>query len=194
MTNEASMARLADLLDTVQAGMKSIEKMQQQRALLTGVGTAANDRVKVTVNADGAVIETRLTGDIHKLTYDQIGDAVTSAAQDAIAEMRRKTAELMQPLQERNPLVPKLSELAPGAPDVFDLIPKPPEASLAPPDSPDRKANDPTFTDVEQRPAVSRSRVADLSGSPDQVASDAAEFTDVEQRPAVSRSRVADSS
>ncbi|WP_406265641.1 YbaB/EbfC family nucleoid-associated protein [Nocardia sp. NBC_00881] len=122
MTNEASMARLADLLDTVQAGMKSIEKMQQHRALLTGVRTAANNRVKVTVNADGAVIETRLTGDIHKLAYDRIGDAVTSAAQDAIAEMRRKTTELIRPLQKRKPLVPKLSELVPGAPDVFDLF------------------------------------------------------------------------
>ncbi|WP_406265631.1 YbaB/EbfC family nucleoid-associated protein [Nocardia sp. NBC_00881] len=187
------MARLADLLDTVQAGMKSIDKMQQQRVLLTGVGTAANNRVKVTVNADGAVIETKLTGDIHKLTYDQIGNAVTAAAQDAIAEMRRKTAELMQPLQEHNPLVPKLSELTPGAPDIFDLIPKPPEASLAPPDSPDWKAADAAeFTDVEQQRSVSRSRVADLSGSQAQVVADAAEFTDVEQRPDVSRSRVAD--
>ena len=165
--NEMSMGRLTDLFDSVQAGMKSIETMQQKWALLTATGSAAHKRVTVSINAESTVIETRFADDIDELSYAEIAKAVTEAAQDAVAEMRRKTTELMASLHEQDARIPKLSELAPGAPDVIDLIPAPPQVSTAPPGSPERldaESEAMVFPDTEQLDGdVSRSGVTDPS-------------------------------
>ncbi|OQS17444.1 hypothetical protein B0T36_01160 [Nocardia donostiensis] len=161
-----SMARLTDLFDSVQAGMKSIEAMQQKWALLTATGTAARKRVTVSVNAEGTVIETAFSDDVGDLSFDELAKAVTQAAQAAMVELRRKTADLMAPVQEHDARVPKLSELAPGAPDLIDLVPEPPRVSLAPPGSPERRAADSEgmeFPDAEQLGEPSRPGVTDSS-------------------------------
>ncbi|MEU7633546.1 hypothetical protein AB0C34_26820, partial [Nocardia sp. NPDC049220] len=58
-----------DLIDSVQAGMKSIENMQRQSVLLTSTGLAANERV-MSINAEGAVIETRFTDPPERLAAE----------------------------------------------------------------------------------------------------------------------------
>ncbi|MEU1980928.1 YbaB/EbfC family nucleoid-associated protein [Nocardia sp. NPDC019395] len=139
MTNpDISMAQLADLFDSVQAGMSSIEKMQREWALLTATGTAARGLVTVSINAEGTVIETRFAGEIDELSYSEIADAVTEAAQAAMTEMRQKTAALMAPVQEPDARIGSLSELAPGAPDIVGLVPAAPQVSIAAPGSPER--------------------------------------------------------
>ncbi|WP_406270357.1 YbaB/EbfC family nucleoid-associated protein [Nocardia sp. NBC_00881] len=150
---EMSAARLTDLVDSVQAGMKSIENMQRQWMLLTATGSAANKRVTVSINAEGTVIETHFADDIGDLSYAEIAKAVTEAAQNATTEMQRKTAGLTASLQEQSSQVPKLSELAPGALDILDLVPAAPRVSLAPLGSPERLAAESEameFTDTEQ--------------------------------------------
>lgn len=151
--NEMSMAQLTDLLDSVQASMKSIETMQQKWALLTATGSAAHKRVTVSINAEGEVIETLFSSDIADLGYDEIAKAVTEAARAAMAELRRKTEALREPLQEHNARIPTLSELAPGALDVMALVPEPPRVSTAPPGAPERLAAESEameFSDTEQ--------------------------------------------
>ncbi|WP_328396569.1 YbaB/EbfC family nucleoid-associated protein [Nocardia sp. NBC_00416] len=150
---EISVAQLSDLFESVQAGMKSIEDMQREWALLTAAGTAARGLVTVSINAEGAVIETRFADDIDELSYSEIAEAVTAAARAAMTEMRRKTAELMAPLHEHDARIGSLSELAPGVPDIVDLIPAPPQVSTAPPGSPERlskEADAVEFSDTEQ--------------------------------------------
>lgn len=151
--NEMSMARLTDLFDSVQAGMKSIETLQQKWALLTATGSAAHKRVTVSINAEGEVIETLFSGDIADLSYDEIAKAVTEAARAAMAELRRKTEALRESLQESTARIPALSELAPGALDVMGLVPEPPQVSTAPPGAPERLAAESEameFFDTEQ--------------------------------------------
>ncbi|WP_063035620.1 YbaB/EbfC family nucleoid-associated protein [Nocardia grenadensis] len=151
--DEMSMGRLTDLFDSVQAGMKSIEHMQQKWALLTATGTAAHKRVSVSVNAEGEVIETRFSGEIGDLSYEEIAKAVTEAAQAAMRELRRQTSALMAPVQDQDSRMPKLSELASGVPDILSLVPEPPRVSTAAPGSPERllaESEAMEFADTEQ--------------------------------------------
>ncbi|MEV6427883.1 YbaB/EbfC family nucleoid-associated protein [Nocardia sp. NPDC051463] len=133
---------LAEMLKAVEANMVSLRDAYQQRAQLTAVGTAANKLVTIVVNADGVVIETRMADDIaDELSPAEIAKAVTTAAQQACAEVKRKADELAAPMRERHAGMPKLSELLPGLPDELSL-PTLTEASTAPPGSAEREEPD----------------------------------------------------
>lgn len=156
MADEMTRARLADLVELVQAGMKSIARVQREQVRLTASASAAEKRVTVVVNANGDVIGIRFADTIDELTYGEIAQAVTEAAQAASREVRRKTQQLLDSLRAEQARMPKLSELMPGFPDVLEMVPAPPEVSTAPPDSPlrlqDCESPDDTggFDDVEQ--------------------------------------------
>ncbi|MFE7796290.1 YbaB/EbfC family nucleoid-associated protein [Nocardia sp. NPDC057440] len=158
MANEAAKARLADLMDSVQAGIKSIQRAQHRQAQLMASASAAGKRVTVVVNAKGVVIETRFAADIDDLAYPEIARAVTTAAQEAAAEVHRKTKEMVAELTREQSRLPRLSEFIPGMPDVQDMIPAAPEVSTEPPAARARARAKPTdeavtaleFTGVEQ--------------------------------------------
>ncbi|MGO4613515.1 YbaB/EbfC family DNA-binding protein [Nocardia sp. 2YAB30] len=133
---------LAEMMETVQANMKSLRDAYQQRAELTAIGTAAKKRVTIMVNADGVVAEARVADDIAELSPAEIAEAVTTAAQQAFAELKRKTDELVAPMRERGARMPKLSELLPGISDELDSLPTRITASTAPPASAERAAAD----------------------------------------------------
>ncbi|MFQ6393032.1 YbaB/EbfC family nucleoid-associated protein [Nocardia sp. KC 131] len=133
---------LADMLKTIQSNMMSLRDAHEQRARLTAIGTAANKRVTVVLNADGVVIETRMADDIDELSPAELAKAVTTAAQQAFAEIKRKTEELVAPMQERNAGMPTLSELLPGIPDELTSLPTHIEASTAPLASAEREEPD----------------------------------------------------
>ncbi|WP_227998987.1 YbaB/EbfC family nucleoid-associated protein [Nocardia australiensis] len=133
MTNDAARERLTDLMESVQAGIASIAQAQQEHAKLTATASAAGKRVTVVVNADGVVIQTRFGSGIGDLTYEEIARAVTTAAQDAAIQMKRKTTAIIDGLRKDQSRLPRLSEFIPGMPDVQDSFPTPPEASTAPP-------------------------------------------------------------
>ncbi|NKX88717.1 YbaB/EbfC family nucleoid-associated protein [Nocardia coubleae] len=136
MTNEHAKAQMEDILETVQQQLRAIGQVQQDRAKLVASATVRK-RVTVTVNADYKVIETKFASDIDDLTYTEIAKAVTEAAQQAAAEVARKTRELMAPVQTERARLPKLTELVEGIGDF--TIPQPVEASLEPPNSPERE-------------------------------------------------------
>ncbi|MBH0777598.1 YbaB/EbfC family nucleoid-associated protein [Nocardia bovistercoris] len=133
MANEEEKALLADLMASVRAGIAEIERAQRKQATLTATASAAGKRVTVVVNANGVVIETRFGNGVEDLTYAELARACTSAAQDAAAQMRRKTEELVEGLRRDQSRLPRLSEFIPGMPDVQDMLPTPPEVSTAPP-------------------------------------------------------------
>ncbi|MFC9995480.1 YbaB/EbfC family nucleoid-associated protein [Nocardia sp. NPDC127526] len=134
MTNEVMKTQLDDLLDFADKQMASARRLQRQRLLLTATASAADKRVTVTVNADNTIVETRLAEDIDELTPAEIARAVTAAAQDAAAEIARRTAELMAD----RPRPPDLREYVDGAPDLGKFFLRPERASIAPPGSPER--------------------------------------------------------
>lgn len=145
MTNEQAKADLASIIDGVQEQMRTIARVQQERAELTGTGTARGKRVTVTVNADNAVIETKFSGDIADLDYAEIANAVTEAAQRACAEVAARTGELMRPVQDQQARLPKLADLIENMPDMS--VPGTVAASTVPPR---RRTAGPAFADADR--------------------------------------------
>ncbi len=142
-------ASFTDVMDAVGAGMRSIERMQQQRALLTATATAGEGRVTVTVNANGVVVETRFDDDIADLTYDEIATAITEATQQAAAQITDRVAELMAYARREQAQIPMLSELLPGVLDVMRMFPPAPVVSTAPPSESNRVENSPRASAME---------------------------------------------
>ncbi len=146
MTNERAKADLATIIDGVQEQMRTIARLQLERAQLVASATVRK-RVTVTVNADNTVVETTFGPDVEDLTFAEIARAVTEAAQQASAEIARKTRDLFAPLQTQRDQLPKLTELVEGMPDL--RIPEPPRAPTAPPQRRPVSDGSMRFTDVE---------------------------------------------
>lgn len=162
MTNDRVKSELASMLDEFQQQMQVLGDIQQKRAKLMATGFALQKRVTVVVNADGVVIETRFDDDLEGLSLYELSKAVTEAAQAAATELARKSAELMNPLQERRGRMPKMSDLIEDLPDLNARIPEPIPASTAPPNSPERQdPNDRgmTFTNVEDLDDITPGRI-----------------------------------
>ncbi|MFF2087779.1 YbaB/EbfC family nucleoid-associated protein [Nocardia sp. NPDC058176] len=135
MSNERAKAEMADILEGVQEQMRTIARLQQERAEMMASATVRR-QVTVTVNADNVVIETKFGPDIEDLTLAEIAKAVTEAAQQAAAEMARKTSQLLEPLNDQRARMPKLSDLVPGIPDISA-----PEPVMAPTTAPNSRVH-----------------------------------------------------
>jgi DNA-binding protein YbaB len=133
MANERLAADMATMLDGLQDQLRGIAELQQQRSLLTATATVGDKRIQVTVNAAGMVTETRFAENISDLSYDEIAEYVTAAAQAATQGVLRRSRELTQPLLERKSRLPKLSEVIEGAPDLEDVLPIAPPPPTTPP-------------------------------------------------------------
>ncbi|MFF0609135.1 YbaB/EbfC family nucleoid-associated protein [Nocardia tengchongensis] len=142
MVNERAKADFTDILDDFRDQMRTITQLQQQRAAVTASASVRGKRVTVTVNADGTVIETKFASNIDDLDYPEIAKAVTEAAQQASAEVARRSREIMAPVSQNRNRLPRLTELVPGMPDLTEAlrIPEPPVVSTAPPKAPERRA------------------------------------------------------
>ncbi|RDI55325.1 YbaB/EbfC family nucleoid-associated protein [Nocardia mexicana] len=142
MNTERMKGGLADLLDTVNGQIRAIAEAQQKRVELTATATAGEGRVRITVNADGVVIETQFADDIDELDYDEIADAVTDATQEAAAEVARRADELIAPIQQTRERLPSLSEIVDGLPDLTARAPEQTRASFDPPSERDHTGDD----------------------------------------------------
>ncbi|MGF6881218.1 DNA-binding protein YbaB [Nocardia sp. GAS34] len=120
--DEAARNRLSDAMEHLKAQMTTLVESHQQWAELTATGSAGNSRVTVVVNANGVVIETKFANDIDDLDYPEIAAAVTQAHQNAVAELTRKTADLMEPAYEQAMAGVGLEDLVPGLPDPLDPL------------------------------------------------------------------------
>lgn len=145
MTNEQAKAELASIMDGVQEQMRTIARIQQQRAELTARATARGKKVTVTVNADNIVVDVKFADNIDELSYTEIAKAVVEATQRACQRIAEKTTDLMSPLDIQRSRMPKLSDLVEGLADI---------------EVPGRVAASTT------RPAAARRTVSDGSASP----------------------------
>ncbi|MFI9506321.1 YbaB/EbfC family nucleoid-associated protein [Nocardia sp. NPDC052566] len=151
MTNEGAKEQLAELLADFDQQMGMIARVQRQRAMITGRATVRGQRVTVTVNVDGTVIDTRFGTDIADLSYGEIAKAMTEAAQLAVADATRQEQEVMAPLLAQRERMPKLHDLVEGMPDLRDRIPHEPTVSTEQPRG--RRGFEeaaPDFTNIEQ--------------------------------------------
>lgn len=118
MTNEQAKADLAAIMDGVREEMRTIARIQRQRAELTASATARGKKVAVTVNADNTVIDVKFADDIDELSYSEIAKAVIEASQRACKEVAEKTTDLMAPLDTQRTRMPKLTDLVAGLADI----------------------------------------------------------------------------
>ncbi len=133
MVNERLAADVATMLEGLQDQMRGIADLQQRRSELTATASIGDDRVQVTVNADGMVVETKFGSEVSDLSYEELAEYVTAAAQAAMQGAQNRSRELMRPLIERRSRLPKLSEIVEGAPDLEDILPPAPPPSTEPP-------------------------------------------------------------
>lgn len=126
MVNERLQADMAMMLEGLDEQMRGIAEIQLKRSKLTATERVCEQRIQVTVNADGLLIDTKFADDIAELTYDEIAAGMTQAVQKAAAEVLRLGRELMEPLRERKEQLPKLSEIIEGAPDLGAMMPTAP--------------------------------------------------------------------
>ncbi|MEV3963153.1 YbaB/EbfC family nucleoid-associated protein [Nocardia sp. NPDC050193] len=146
MTNEQAKAELAAIMDGVQEQMRTIARIQQQRAELTASATSRGKKVTVTVNADNTVIDVKFSADIDELSYSEIAKAVVEATQRAVRQIADKTTDLMSPLDIQRSRMPKLSDLVEGLAGI--------------------EIPDPVAASTERPAAAARRQVFDGSGPP----------------------------
>ncbi|PXX66592.1 DNA-binding protein YbaB [Nocardia tenerifensis] len=138
MTHDFSRENVAGLMDEVQSQLRNIAQLQRQRTALIGKASERGGRVTVAVNADGVLIDVKFGRGVEDLEYPELARAILKAAQDATADVMRRTQELMAPIQQDRARLPKLSDLVEGMPDVSSLMPTMERAPQTKPDARDR--------------------------------------------------------
>lgn len=123
MDSDGARHELTEALALLQEHMSELATVERKRAALSATATVADGTVVVTVNAHGVVSKTVVDEsylDDHDLA--ELGDFVTTAAQDAAREVQRQAAGLLAPLAERRARFPSLADIVDGAPDIRDLL------------------------------------------------------------------------
>lgn len=163
MANDRDKEELVALIGETKDQLRAIVEIQRARADLVGTGSALRNRVTVTVNADGTVIETKFGAGIEDLSYSEIARAVTEAAQKAAKDLADRHRTLVEPLESRRARMPKLADLIEDMPDLN--LPEASKPSLAPPYSRDRAVpfdvGEPRFADAEEYPSKPEGRIID---------------------------------
>jgi DNA-binding protein YbaB len=124
---------MTEVLALVQEQMADIAAMQEKQAAVTGIGTAADGMVEVTVNAQGHLIKTDIDeAYLEEHQFEDLSHHITEAAQEAAADAARQVSELLVPISERRKRFPSLSDIVDGAPDLRDLVPSWGQPAAAP--------------------------------------------------------------
>jgi DNA-binding protein YbaB len=123
VSNDAAREQVGEMLSGLRDQLADIAAMQKKQAELTVDGKAADDTVKITVDARGQLVKTELDKsylDDHE--FEELAGHITEAAQAAAAEAGRRVAEMLAPITERHKL-PSLSDIVEGLPDLSDVMP-----------------------------------------------------------------------
>lgn len=132
-SNDRLITDVTQFLDSFQSAMAQASDARRQRDALTASASVERGRITVVVNASGSIVQTLFSEDVDDLTYSQIARATVEAAQQAAAEVKRKSDALLAPLQAARARLPQLPDLFDGAPRLRDEITAPPTAPLTPP-------------------------------------------------------------
>ncbi|WP_024800386.1 YbaB/EbfC family nucleoid-associated protein [Nocardia sp. BMG51109] len=166
--NNAREDLLTQMLVGVRRQAEALDDAHEQRAALTVTGTAADGRITVRVNADGALLETRFDSRIDELSYEEIAEAVTEAVGKAQAEAAERDKQLYAGVREAAPRFGKLSELIESLPDYERYQPRPRPAAT-PDDSSDSieastaTTSSETNSDYVEQPRRNRGGATDLT-------------------------------
>ncbi|GAB92222.1 YbaB/EbfC family nucleoid-associated protein [Gordonia rhizosphera] len=138
------------LLDTMNSLISEMGVIRERAATLTATATELEGRLRVTVNAQGLVVETALDDEIlGEVTAARLGAAFTAATQRAAQEVAQKTHELWAPIIEKQKSLPRATDILDGLTDFGKLFGAKPE----PPQTPSRSADE-VYMEVEETKAA----------------------------------------
>ncbi|MFD4355404.1 YbaB/EbfC family nucleoid-associated protein [Nocardia sp. NPDC058518] len=144
MSNEYA-DRAESMLEDLHRHAATIAAAAAERAALTATASTAQDRVTVTVNADGVVIRTQLAPTAASMSLTELAESFTAATQDAAGQVQRESARLLATVTANGAPIPKLSDIVADMPELSELLPDLAPASFAAPTPPRR---DPTDADA----------------------------------------------
>jgi DNA-binding protein YbaB len=124
MSEDYAWERLSTIIDGYAEHLERVKQAQEQRAQLVVEAHAGSDRVRVKVNADGALVDVRFADDINELDYDEIAEAVRTAAREAAATAADRVQKLIAPVQQRPAAIPTIAELIDDIPELRARIPR----------------------------------------------------------------------
>lgn len=123
-SNSALHVRVDTMLERLHEQTAALAAAQGAVASLTAEGESPDGLVRVTVDASGTVVSTRLDpAAFSRSTPERLAEAFGVAAQVASREVRARAAELMAPVSELADEFPDLTDLVPGAPSIRNLVP-----------------------------------------------------------------------
>jgi len=118
MSEDHAGERLSTMIDGFAEHLERVKQAQEQRAQIVVEAHAADDRVSVTVNADGALVDLRFSEDIDDLDYDEIATAVLTAASEAAAMAAGRARTLIASAHQRPAAIPTIAELIEDIPQL----------------------------------------------------------------------------
>lgn len=116
---------LAAAMEDLSDQLRDIADFENRRTALTATASAYDGLVRVTVNADGQLVDTYFDEGITTLSAQALAAAVTAAAKTAAIEVFRHSEELRAPFMAQRGQRPTLSEILAGIPDIEAGIRKP---------------------------------------------------------------------
>lgn len=128
---------VAELMDNLRAQMGAIADIEQQIVQLTASAAVHDERIVVTVNAEGHLIDIHFSEKVNSLSYTEVGAGVLAAAQAAAVDVRQQAEALLAPMREERARVPALHEMIAGLPDLQAEMPVPPPVPTTLPDHAD---------------------------------------------------------
>ncbi|MGY2060869.1 hypothetical protein ACW9HQ_38885 [Nocardia gipuzkoensis] len=135
---ESNGGSAAGTPDAAEERAREIAALESRRKLLTATAMACENRITVTVNADGVLIETKFSADIGDLSYAEVAEALPIAVRVAAREVTRKSRALTWPLLERDTEIPIIAGdvgvAGPGAAVALTMTPQDIPASLREPE------------------------------------------------------------
>jgi DNA-binding protein YbaB len=123
MSNDEAKDRLENVLSLFDEQMKDFATVTQKQASLTGVGTAADGSIEITVNGQQMITKTVIDEsylDDHEIA--ELGDHVTEAAQAASRDVRQKWSNLMEPMNRRREQMSGMTAGTSGVPGYQSML------------------------------------------------------------------------
>lgn len=118
MSEDHARERLSMVIDGFAEHLERVKQAQEDRARIVVEAYAADNRVTVKVNADGALVDVRFSEDINDLCYDEIAAAVLRAAREAAATVGERVRDLIAPVRARPAAIPTIAELIADIPQL----------------------------------------------------------------------------
>jgi DNA-binding protein YbaB len=118
MSEHQARECLATVLEGFAEHLERVRQAQQQRAHIVVEARAADNRVTVKVNADGALVDVDFSDHINDLDYSEIATAVLTAAREAAAIAASRVRTLVATVHEHPAAIPTIAELIEDIPQL----------------------------------------------------------------------------